>query len=50
MLGAVAGVALRLKNPLRESGYLPFGPFLASAGLAAMLVRPQAVLRWFGWA
>ncbi|MEY5099680.1 MAG: hypothetical protein RJA36_2399 [Pseudomonadota bacterium] len=46
--GAVVGIALKLTRGLREGGYLPFGPFLALAGLAALLFGPQAMLQWTG--
>ncbi|MGQ2981787.1 MAG: prepilin peptidase, partial [Polaromonas sp.] len=32
----------------REGGVVPFGPFLAGAGLTAMLFGPQAILRFIG--
>jgi leader peptidase (prepilin peptidase)/N-methyltransferase len=35
---------------LREGGYVPFGPFLAIAGLTALFLGPQAILRWVGLA
>jgi leader peptidase (prepilin peptidase)/N-methyltransferase len=31
---------------LREGGVLPFGPFLAGAGLLAVLLGPDQLLRW----
>ena len=34
---------------LREGRYVPFGPFLAGAGLAAMLFGRAARARWPGW-
>jgi leader peptidase (prepilin peptidase)/N-methyltransferase len=33
---------------LREGGYIPFGPFLAGAGLTAMVVGPSAILSVIG--
>ncbi len=36
--GAAVGITLQLRNRLREGGYIPFGPFLAAAGFAAMLL------------
>jgi leader peptidase (prepilin peptidase)/N-methyltransferase len=50
VLGAVAGLGLKWSSKLREGGYLPFGPFLAFAGLAALFFGPQEVLRWAGLA
>lgn len=48
LLGAVVGVALKLSSGLREGGYIPFGPFLAFAGLMALLLGPDTLLRWAG--
>jgi leader peptidase (prepilin peptidase)/N-methyltransferase len=50
VLGAVVGMGLKWSSKLREGGYLPFGPFLAIAGLSAMFFGPQAILRWTGLA
>ena len=49
VIGAVVGIAMKLGNTLREGRYVPFGPFLAGAGLAVMLAGAPAVLRWLGW-
>jgi leader peptidase (prepilin peptidase) / N-methyltransferase len=48
VIGAVIGIAMKLGNGLREGGYVPFGPFLATAGLTAMVFGPQAILRAIG--
>jgi leader peptidase (prepilin peptidase) / N-methyltransferase len=48
VLGAVIGIALKFSRGLREGGYLPFGPFLAGAGLTAMVFGPAAILRFIG--
>jgi leader peptidase (prepilin peptidase)/N-methyltransferase len=48
VLGAVVGVGLKWSSNLREGGYLPFGPFLAIAGLTALFVGPQSILRLVG--
>ncbi|MBL0422852.1 prepilin peptidase [Ramlibacter sp. AW1] len=48
LIGAVVGIALKLTSGLREGGYVPFGPFLALAGLTAMALGPDAVLRAIG--
>ena len=42
------GIALKLSTGLREGGYIPFGPFLAFAGLVALLLGPDTLLRWAG--
>ena len=49
VIGAVVGIAMKLGSTLREGRYVPFGPFLAGAGIAVMLVGAPAVLRWLGW-
>lgn len=36
IIGAVVGIALKMRSQLREGGYIPFGPFLAGAGFAVM--------------
>lgn len=38
--GAVVGIALKFRSGLREGGYIPFGPFLAFAGMAALGLGP----------
>ena len=48
VIGAVIGIAMKLRSSLREGGYIPFGPFLAGAGLSAMVFGPQAVLSAVG--
>ncbi len=50
LIGAVVGIAMKLNASLREGRYVPFGPFLAGAGLAVMLAGPARVLGWIGWA
>jgi leader peptidase (prepilin peptidase)/N-methyltransferase len=48
VIGALVGIALKLGPGLREGGYVPFGPFLAGAGLTALIFGPQAILRAVG--
>jgi leader peptidase (prepilin peptidase)/N-methyltransferase len=48
VIGAVIGIAMKFSSGLREGGYLPFGPFLAGAGLAVMVFGPATLLRWIG--
>jgi leader peptidase (prepilin peptidase)/N-methyltransferase len=48
VIGAIVGIALKLNSSLREGGYVPFGPFLAAAGLTAMIFGPQSILRAVG--
>ena len=45
VIGAVIGIAMKFTSGLREGGYVPFGPFLAGAGLTAMIFGPAALLR-----
>jgi len=47
-LGAVVGIAMKLTSGLREGGYVPFGPFLAFAGLVSLVMGPDRVLRMLG--
>lgn len=48
VIGAVVGIALKMSSGLREGGYIPFGPFLAGAGLTALIFGPQSILRAVG--
>ncbi len=48
VIGAVIGIAMKFMSQLREGGYVPFGPFLALAGLTAMVFGPQAILGVIG--
>lgn len=48
VIGAVVGIAMKFSSGLREGGYVPFGPFLAGAGLTAMVFGPQSILRVIG--
>ena len=48
VIGAIIGIALKFSSGLREGGYVPFGPFLAAAGLTAMIFGPQSILRAVG--
>ena len=50
VLGAIVGIGMKLSGALREGRYVPFGPFLAGAGLAVMLAGSPRVLDWLGWA
>lgn len=47
--GALAGIGLKLKHALREGGAMPFGPFLAAAGLATMVIGPHRLLTLLGF-
>jgi leader peptidase (prepilin peptidase)/N-methyltransferase len=48
VIGAIVGIALKLTSGLREGGQIPFGPFLAGAGLTAMVFGPDSILRAVG--
>ncbi|MDP9898575.1 prepilin peptidase [Variovorax ginsengisoli] len=48
VIGVVVGLGMKAVGGLREGGYIPFGPFLAGAGFAAMLFGPHAILRVAG--
>ena len=48
VIGAVVGIAMKLSSGLREGGYVPFGPFLAGAGLTAMIFGPASILGAIG--
>ena len=49
IIGAVVGIILKLKSSLREGQYVPYGPFLAGAGLVVLFAGEARVLDWFGW-
>jgi len=46
----VVGIGMKVTGQLREGVYVPYGPFLAGAGLVVTLAGPQQVLAWMGWA
>jgi leader peptidase (prepilin peptidase) / N-methyltransferase len=50
IIGAVVGIAMKLNSSLREGRYVPFGPFLAGAGLAVLFIGSPRVMGWLGWA
>lgn len=50
VIGAVVGIAMKVGDTLREGRYVPFGPFLAGAGIVVMLAGSNRVLDWLGWA
>jgi leader peptidase (prepilin peptidase)/N-methyltransferase len=50
ILGAVVGIGMKVSGALREGRYVPFGPFLAGAGVAVMLITVPRVQEWLGWA
>jgi len=50
IIGAMVGIAMKLSSSLREGRYVPFGPFLAGAGLLVLFAGQPRVLGWLGWA
>lgn len=50
VLGAVVGIAMKLRASLREGRYVPFGPFLVGGGLVVLFAGAPRVLGWLGWA
>ena len=48
IIGALVGIAMKFSIGLREGGYVPFGPFLAGAGLTALAVGPIALRQFVG--
>jgi len=48
VVGAVLGIVSKWRGSLREGGYVPFGPFLAIAGLTAMIFGPSSMLTAVG--
>ena len=48
VIGAIVGMGMKFAGNLREGGYVPFGPFLAGAGMTAMVFGPQAILQFVG--
>lgn len=49
VLGALVGLAMKATGSLREGRYVPFGPFLAGAGFAVMLIETEPLLSLLGW-
>ena len=50
IIGAIVGIGMKMISALREGRYVPFGPFLAGAGLVVLFAGPARVLGWLGWA
>ena len=49
VIGAIVGITMKFSSGLREGGYIPFGPFLAGAGLATLIWGPNALMQVFGF-
>lgn len=50
LIGAIVGIAMKLAGALHEGRYVPFGPFLAGAGLVVLYAGSERVMGWLGWA
>lgn len=48
IIGAAVGITLKINSKLREGGYIPFGPFLAGAGLVSLIVGTSTTRHWIG--
>ena len=48
VIGAIVGITMKLTSGLRDGGHVPFGPFLAAAGMTAMIFGPDSILRAIG--
>ncbi len=48
VIGVLAAIGLRLAGKSPPNGQIPFGPFLAGAGLVVMVVGPQVFQRALG--
>ncbi|MGZ8283623.1 MAG: prepilin peptidase [Allosphingosinicella sp.] len=49
VIGAIVGIVMKMSSALREGRYVPFGPFLAGAGLVVLFAGPERVLGWLRW-
>jgi len=49
VIGAIIGIMMKMSSSLREGRYVPFGPFLAGAGLVVLFAGPERVLGWLRW-
>ena len=49
IIGAMVGIVMKMSAALREGRYVPFGPFLAGAGLVVLFAGPDRVLAWLRW-
>jgi leader peptidase (prepilin peptidase) / N-methyltransferase len=49
IVGAVVGIGMKLSGSLREGVYVPFGPFLAAAGLTVLFLGPAYIIDLLGW-
>ena len=47
--GACVGLMLKFTGRLGEPGYIPFGPFLALAGMLIAFIGIDPITAWMGW-
>lgn len=47
--GAMIGLLLKFTHRLSDNGYVPFGPFLAAAGMTVAVVGIEAIALGMGW-
>ena len=47
--GACAGLFLKFSNRLADDGYIPFGPFLAAAGMTVGVLGIEVIALAMGW-
>ncbi|AVP58640.1 prepilin peptidase [Pulveribacter suum] len=45
VIGALVGIAMKFASSLRDGKYVPFGPFLAGGGFAALLWGPGRIMQ-----
>lgn len=45
VIGAGVGIAMKFASSLRDGKYVPFGPFLAGGGFAALLWGPDRIMQ-----
>jgi leader peptidase (prepilin peptidase) / N-methyltransferase len=48
VIGAAVGIIMKFNSALREGGYVPFGPFLAGAGVVALIFGSATILKAVG--
>jgi len=49
MTGAIFGLFLKFTHRLHDDGYVPFGPFLAMAGVTVAVIGIDAIALGMGW-
>lgn len=49
MTGAMVGLYLQFSHRIKADGYVPFGPFLATAGVIVATIGIAPIAAWMGW-